>query len=435
MLSVVVFILGINMGAIVIMVILITRMSFALQNSLAAPKKEDPSSPHLGNSSTMPTANRSSNEGGSQTALLALWGRSQASKMKLPGATDNLAPVLMSKLSLFGRADDKEHFAFELGKYLSVVCSSLSVLGYFLTGAIFEDQVAYVATLGNTGLVTPMHCRTRWLDDVVERFIQDHVEGRKSCQTIKTEEVNALANVIILGSGYDTRAYRMTSLQSSRVCVYEIDAVGTSQEKRRVMDALLCGESGSAPSEQSAHGRMPTFVTCDFESQHWMERLIQNRFDASLPTLVVWEGVTMYLSLPVVTETLNVIAARGRSFNLESDGNKSIEESQSTNAQSSPDWYIAFDYLNPDWAGSQLWRFAMQFAREPIHSTFTKSAIDALVDTLGLDVMEHLCDGEEIQSKYSVVVNSTVTNEIEGIMGNYGGFVLARTRNAKDHIR
>ncbi|KAL7485021.1 hypothetical protein ACHAW6_010650 [Cyclotella cf. meneghiniana] len=429
-LSPVVFILGINVGAIVITVMLVTRMAVAMQD-LLAPKAQNPSSSLMGNSNSTSTDNRSSKDGGSRTALLALWGRSQAFKMKLPGATDSLAPVLMSKLSLFGRAEERDNFEFELGKYLSVVCSSLSVLGYLITGAIFEDQLAYVATLGNTGLVTPMHCRTKWIDDIVHRFIQDHVDEYAD-ERIKTHDVKACANVIILGSGYDTRAYRMKSLQNSRICIYEIDAVGTSQEKRRVMNSLLSEESGSDTTNQNLYNRMPTFVTCNFESQNWMECLVEKKFDASLPTLVIWEGVTMYLSLPVITETLNIVATRGRSFNVQSHG-MSGKENQSSNNHSS-DWYIAFDYLNPDWASNQLWRSAMQFAREPIQSTFTISAVYSLLDTSGLDVMEHISEGEEIQRKFSAAVKFTNTTEIARLMGNYGGFVLARTRNVGERI-
>ncbi len=140
----------------------------------------------------------------------------------------------------------------------------------------------------------------------------------------------------------------------------------------------------------------------------------------------------MYLSLPVITETLNIVATRGRSFNVQSHG-MSGKENQSSNNHSS-DWYIAFDYLNPDWASNQLWRSAMQFAREPIQSTFTKSAVYSLLDTLGLDVMEHISEGEAIQSKCLVAVKFTNTKDIARLMGNYGGFVLARTRNVGERI-
>ena len=106
----------------------------------------------------------------------------------------------MSRLSLFGVSseddDDRDttDTEFQFGKMMTIICSQLSVFNHFITGSIFEDQVAYIATLGNTGLVTPMHCRTAWLDSVVDWFADTHINNADGI----------CANVIILGAGYDT---------------------------------------------------------------------------------------------------------------------------------------------------------------------------------------------------------------------------------------
>ena len=46
----------------------------------------------------------------------------------------------------------------------------------------------------------------------------------------------------------------------------------------------------------------------DFVTQNWMDCLLSAGIDASVPTLFVWEGASMYLLRNVVKETLPAIA-------------------------------------------------------------------------------------------------------------------------------
>jgi O-methyltransferase involved in polyketide biosynthesis len=404
LLSVITFIAGINIGAVIILVIILSRLYFAITSKNASSKTSPTTHQHA---STV--KNRSVAKGGSRTALLALWGRSQAYQMNLIGASDSLAPILMSRLSLFGVSseddDDRDttDTEFQFGKMMTIICSRLSVFNHFITGSIFEDQVAYIATLGNTGLVTPMHCRTAWLDSVVDWFADTHINNADGI----------CANVIILGAGYDTRAYRMESLKDSRIIVYEVDAPGTSTEKRRTVRDL------DDDTEKANEVGLPVYVECDFETQSWIECLLEERFDLSIPTLVLWEGCTMYLATSTIEETLKIVDGRGRTKRID---NPNTEEGTTT-----PPWYVAFDYLNPIWARSPVWECAMRFVREPFQSSFTKSEVDELVESVSLDLLVHLSNGDAMSKSLIGRVNNQISTEM---VGRYGGFVLARSRDA-----
>ena len=469
--SAITFFIGMNVGVTVILSLVFSRLYFAAQKTAAKTSSGD----------SAEFTNRSNKAGGSRTALLALWGRSQAYRMKLPGASDVLAPELMKQLSLFGAntttelglsdTDGGKHqkidAEFAVGKHLSSLCADLSVFNYHITervtvavvnlinaitgkstigdwiesGAIFEDQVAFIATLGNTGLVTPMHVRTRWMDDVVDWFVETHIKrdggNCNFCGWNDIGEATPVANLIILGSGYDTRPYRMKSLQENPIQVYEVDAPGTQIEKKKQVLQILhkSGDSAGTISNiknmnvkpLSTAQPMPTFVSCDFASQNWMECLSKQGFDISLPSLVVWEGVTMYLSLPEIKFTLKIIANKGQL-------NETVNCSSPTST-ASPPWYIAFDYLNPTWADSLVWRFAMRYAQEPFQSAFTKSGVENLLNSVGLDVLEHLSEGKEMQRRYATLTRGGDDPKIQkpvGIMGSYGGFILAGSRQENE---
>ena len=99
--------------------------------------------------------------------------------------------------------------------------------------------------------------------------------------------------VLILGSGFDSRAWRLPALR--RTAVFDIDHPATSAEKRRRLAGL------------DADGANVRFVAADFERDAVPEALAQSRFDSTKPALVIWEGVTNYLTAEAVDETLRWI--------------------------------------------------------------------------------------------------------------------------------
>jgi methyltransferase (TIGR00027 family) len=51
-----------------------------------------------------------------------------------------------------------------------------------------------------------------------------------------------------------------------------------------------------------------TYVACDFERDDFLERLLSAGLDTSVPSAVLWEGVTYYLSESAVRGTLRRVA-------------------------------------------------------------------------------------------------------------------------------
>lgn len=107
-----------------------------------------------------------------------------------------------------------------------------------------------------------------------------------------------IAQFVILGAGFDTRAYRLP--HDTRVRVFEVDSPSTQVVKRATLQ-----QAGIDSSEV-------TFVPADFETEDWLARLTAAGFDPGQRTLFLWEGVTMYLDRAAVEDTLRKIASTAR---------------------------------------------------------------------------------------------------------------------------
>jgi methyltransferase (TIGR00027 family) len=119
--------------------------------------------------------------------------------------------------------------------------------------------------------------RTKWIDDRVTRALESSTQ------------------LVLLGAGFDTRAYRLPAAQ--RVNIFELDQAETSKAKQ----AILQTEMGSLPKR--VH-----FVTVDFNKQSISDALSSAGFDVKRPTCFLWEGVTNYLSADAVDQVLRQIS-------------------------------------------------------------------------------------------------------------------------------
>jgi methyltransferase (TIGR00027 family) len=88
--------------------------------------------------------------------------------------------------------------------------------------------------------------------------------------------------VVLLGAGFDTRAWRLNALASARI--FEVDHPNTAAVKQARL--------------RSAHAdlRKVIFVKVDFEKDDFDPLLRAAGFDATRPAIVVWEGVSQYLT-------------------------------------------------------------------------------------------------------------------------------------------
>jgi methyltransferase (TIGR00027 family) len=125
--------------------------------------------------------------------------------------------------------------------------------------------------------------RTRLIDDLVTEALAD------GCR-----------QVLLLGAGYDSRAYRLAAMRS--VPVFEVDHPATQATKRRLL-------SGQPASQRQAAVR---FVPVDLIHDDLPVALSSAGFSTVDRTVVVWEGVTNYLTESAVDTTLRGLATAAR---------------------------------------------------------------------------------------------------------------------------
>ena len=139
--------------------------------------------------------------------------------------------------------------------------------------AIQRPEVA-VLVLGNL-------VRTRFIDQCLQHAIR---AGAKQ--------------VVMLGAGFDSRAYRFRQLLI-QTRVIEVD-YGPTQEykKRRVLEVL-----GSIPSNL-------VYASIDFNREKLIDVLSAAGYQTGEKTIFIWEGVSMYLPERTVRATLLFVAGQ-----------------------------------------------------------------------------------------------------------------------------
>lgn len=126
------------------------------------------------------------------------------------------------------------------------------------------------------GLMAYVLCRHRYIDDCLIQALRRRI-----------------GQVVLLGAGYDTRAYRLAREIADRP-VFEVDHPATSRRKA----AIVAGHRGELPA---ANVRV---VEVDFRKDSLSERLEAAGFQRRRPTFFVWEGVSMYLARDAVKSAL-----------------------------------------------------------------------------------------------------------------------------------
>jgi methyltransferase (TIGR00027 family) len=100
--------------------------------------------------------------------------------------------------------------------------------------------------------------------------------------------------VVILGAGFDTRAYRIAELALKRV--FEVDLPQVIQAKKVVLECLY----GGIP----AHVKL---VAMDFDRQDTAQALAEAGYPMDQPAFFIWEGVTQYITGAAVRRTFDFL--------------------------------------------------------------------------------------------------------------------------------
>jgi len=144
----------------------------------------------------------------------------------------------------------------------------------------------------------------RLLRDAIERLIESRFAGHHYYVIARTRYIDdfvqeqlarAPAQLVILGAGYDSRAYRFAD-RLRGVSVFEVDHPATSAAKQSKIQSAL----GVARPEV-------VYVAVDFNIEKLADRLRQSGYRDQQKTLFLWEGVTPYLSEEAMNEVLEFI--------------------------------------------------------------------------------------------------------------------------------
>ena len=228
------------------------------------------------------------------------------------------------------------------------------------------------------GLVTAPTTVAHRLTGYVPRIYRYPYEGEPSMshqETARTSFYDAslqrhlpgIDQLVILGAGFDTRAYRLPA--TGRPRCFELDKPRTQAFKLSML------QRAGLPA------RTASYVAADLREGDWFDRLEAAGFDPRRRSFFLWEAVTMYLDRPAVEETLRRIAG------------------------TAPGSVVAFDYFSARTLASRspYMRFARAttaFAGEPLGFGIdtTPPARDRVAEFLrpfGLAVEEHRNFGRE----------------------------------------
>jgi methyltransferase (TIGR00027 family) len=168
---------------------------------------------------------------------------------------------------------------------------------------LFEDPYAFPLLSGTLKVLAGI-ARISFIGKLVPAFLDFGWPYTRSSGVVRTrliddqvrEAIRAGAQqLVLLGAGFDSRAYRLEEAMGLRT--FEVDHPATQRAKRERLKPKL----GHPPE----HVR---FVEVNFEQDDLENKLSEAGIDKKVPAVVLWEGVVSYLSEPAVHSNLAVLA-------------------------------------------------------------------------------------------------------------------------------
>lgn len=226
----------------------------------------------------------------------------------------------------------------------------------------FEPQAAPSYPEPHRALARVMHrqigpislSRSRFTEDLLEEAVRQGVQ-----------------QYVVLGAGLDTFAFRRPDLLK-RLRTFEVDHPATQADKQRRI------ARAGWPIPERLH-----FIPNDFTERNLPSALRHSRFDPRALTFFSWLGVTYYLTVKQVFDTLRSVASFAARGSL-----------------------VVFDYLDAAAFVStstpqrvRVMLAAVESTGEPMRDGIDPSSLTATLAGAGLTLREHL-DPAEIQTCY-----------------------------------
>ena len=218
---------------------------------------------------------------------------------------------------------------------------------FFLNRITTDQQREQVESTSFTpGVYSYLYARTQFIDSVFEKALQNDFE-----------------QIVILGAGYDSRAYRFNFNEAKSTKIFEIDIATTQSEKLKTLEKA-----------QIAVPANLKFVAVNFIKDDLKQKLIESGFKKGTKTLVIWEGVTMYLDQNSFEKTLTDVKG------ICGEGSE-----------------LVFDYFykdmvegNDSYFGAKISRDAVNEIDEEYTFGIEKGEFDSYMGYLGYKIIDHL---------------------------------------------
>ena len=229
--------------------------------------------------------------------------------------------------------------------------------------------------------------RTRFIDDLIKKSISEQVE-----------------QYVILGAGYDSRAYNLKL--PSGLKIFEVD-------QPEVQEIKLSKLPDEIPNSENI-----TYVSVDFNYQSLKNQLLNSGFDKSKSTIYTLEGVSQYITREALNSTLSELALLTPNSNATffmSYVNRLLRED--------PKACFGIGYSKPERAAKFITNGAAKVG-EPWISLYSSKEIEDLLSQNSFTLIENKTLAD-LNSKYFTPVGRTIS---ENHIFKIEHFIVAKSK-------
>jgi len=227
--------------------------------------------------------------------------------------------------------------------------------------------------------------RTRFIDDLIEKNTASKAE-----------------QYVILGAGYDSRAYRLSLPKTLKI--FEIDQPEVQLRKRNKLSQIL------------QNCKNVTYVGVDFNHQTLKKQLLYSGFNENKPTIFTLEGVTQYITKDAFISTIKELAELTQNTTA-----TFFVSYVDTQLNESPESCFGKGYSNPKKKVETIKRLSAKVG-EPWVSFYSAKEIESLLSENGFQLIENKTLADLNELYFSPVGRTIPENHIL----NLEHFVVAK---------
>ena len=261
------------------------------------------------------------------------------------------------------------------------------VLGAGIIKLMGHDFSVWLSKKFVPGFHEHLISRTRFIDDLIKKSISQQVE-----------------QYVILGAGYDSRAYNLKL--PSGLKIFEVD-------QPEVQEIKISKLPDEIPNAENI-----TYVSVDFNHQSLKNQLLNSGFDKSKSTIYTLEGVSQYITREALNSTLSELALLTPNSNATffmSYVNRLLRED--------PKACFGMGYSKPEKAAKFITNGAAKVG-EPWISLYSSKEIEDLLSQNSFTLIENKTLAD-LNSKYFTPVGRTIP---ENHIFKIEHFVVAKSK-------